>query len=131
MALQENVPGIGYSIDEGRVKSGEYSEIAIKDSGARAVFASGMQRDITAGKIDYTLIFDGPMFERWAAHLTKGALKYEPRNWMKANSDEELQRAREAVFRHFVQWFRGDMDEDHAAAVFFNINEIEFIKAGL
>jgi hypothetical protein len=29
------------------------------------------------------------------------------------------------------QWFRGDSDEDHAAAVIFNINGFEYVKEKL
>jgi hypothetical protein len=100
----------------------------VKDSGQRHEFASGMRRDVTTGKTDYTLIFDGPMLERWAAHLTKGAEKYSKRNWMQASGDEESERFRESAARHFMQWMRGDTDEDHAAAVFFNLNGYEYVK---
>ena len=106
------------------------NEFAIKDSGARMQFDSGMVRDITEGKVRYDLVLDGPMFERWAEHLTKGAQKYAPRNWMKAEGEAELARFRESAFRHFLQWFRGDTDEDHASAVFFNINGAEYVKRG-
>jgi hypothetical protein len=105
------------------------SGFAVKDSGERQEFASGMRRDVTTGKVDYTLTLDGPMFERWAAHLTKGAGKYAPRNWMLADGDDEYGRFRESAFRHFIAWFRGDTDEDHAAAAFFNVNGAEYVKA--
>jgi hypothetical protein len=101
---------------------------AVKDSGARAQFDSGMVRDVATDKIDYALAFDGPMFERWAVHMTKGATKYEKSNWMKANGPAELARFRESAVRHFVQWLRGDVDEDHAAACYFNINGYEYVK---
>lgn len=101
----------------------------VKDSGRREQFASGMQRDVTDDKVRYDLVFDGPMIERLAAHLTKGAMKYEARNWMKASGPAEMSRFRESAIRHFVQWMRGDQDEDHAAAVFFNINGYEYVKA--
>jgi hypothetical protein len=104
------------------------SDFGVKDSGERAKFDSGMVRDTTAGKVRYDLNFDGPMFERLAAHLTKGAVKYEPRNWMKASGAEERDRFKESAIRHFIQWLRGDLDEDHAAAVFFNINGYEYVK---
>lgn len=103
----------------------------VKDSGQRQEFASGMVRDTSAGKTDYTLILDGPMLERWAEHLTKGAGKYAPRNWLKAEGEAELARFRQSAFRHFLQWMRGDTDEDHASAVFFNVNGAEFVKAKL
>lgn len=104
---------------------------AVKDSGAREQFASGMVRDVSTDKINYALVYDGPMLERWATHLTKGAAKYTDRNWMKAGGEAELQRFRESAARHFAQWMRGDTDEDHAAAVLFNINGYEFTKAKL
>jgi hypothetical protein len=104
------------------------SRFDIKDSGRRQAFSSGMVRDVADGKIDYTLVFDGPMFERWAERLDKGAKKYDKRNWMLAAGDEERERFRESALRHFLQWFRGETDEDHAAAVFFNINGAEYVK---
>ena len=103
-------------------------EFQVKDSGKREQYDSGMVRDITEGKIDYTLIYDGPMYKRWAEHLTKGAVKYAKRNWMKANGQAELDRFKESAARHFYQWITGDNDEDHGAAVFFNINCYEFLK---
>lgn len=101
----------------------------IKDSGRRQKFSSGMVRDVTEGKVDYSLTRDGPMYERWARHMTRGAEKYAPRNWMLAASDGELQRFRESALRHFEAWLRGDEDEDHAAAVFFNINGAEYVRS--
>lgn len=103
----------------------------IKDSGERMQFDSGMVRDVTTDKTNVALVYDGPMFWRWAVHLTKGALKYSKRNWMKANGEKEYERFRESAARHFQQWYRGDKDEDHAAAVFFNINGAEYVKENL
>ena len=106
------------------------TKFKILDSGLpHEKFASGMERDTPEGKTDYTLVLDGPMFERWAEHLTTGAKKYAARNWMQANSIKELERFRESALRHFIQWFRGDGDEDHAAAVFFNINGAEYVTS--
>lgn len=87
-----------------------------------------MVRDTTDSKTDFSLVLDGPMFKRWAEQLRKGADKYNKRNWMKATGDAELDRFRESALRHFLQWFWGDSDEDHAAAVFFNINGAEYVK---
>jgi hypothetical protein len=106
-------------------------DFTTKDSGERQTWPSGMQRDVTTDKIRYDLVFDGPMLERWAALLTRGSMKYQPRNWMKAESEEELQRFRESAIRHFFQWVRGDADEDHAAAVVFNLNGAEYVKGKL
>jgi len=99
----------------------------VKDSGQRTEFAGGMVRD-SAEKTDYLLALDGPMFKRWAEHLTKGAKKYSARNWMKANSQAEIDHAMKALGHHFLQYIEGETDEDHAAAIFFNINLIEYVK---
>lgn len=103
----------------------------IKDSGQRTLFDSGMIRDVATDKVDYSLALDGPMFDRLAVHLTKGAKKYAKRNWMQANGPAELERFRESALRHFLQWYRGETDEDHAAAVLFNINGAEYVKERL
>lgn len=104
----------------------------VKDSGQRRTFSSGMVRD-SGDKVRYNRVLDGPMFRRWAAHLHKGAVKYPDvapgvPNWTLAGGAEELQRAKESAFSHFIQWLAGDIDEDHAAAVFFNINLAEYCK---
>jgi hypothetical protein len=99
----------------------------VKDSGAREEYASGMVRDTQDGKPDFLLVRSGPMLERWAEHLTKGAAKYGLDNWTLASSEEELRRFRSSAARHFEQWLAGDRDEDHAAAVFFNVNASEYV----
>jgi hypothetical protein len=99
-----------------------------KDSGARMEFASGMVRDTNAGKMLWHLVASGPMLRRWAALLTRGAVKYDADNWMKASGPEEEKRFKESAFRHFMQWYSGETDEDHAAAVYFNINGAEYVK---
>lgn len=104
------------------------SDFVVKDSGRREEFEGGMVRDTTEGKFDPTLILDGPMLERWIEHLSKGAAKYTKRNWMLAAGEVEHDRFRESAFRHFLQWMRGDRDEDHASAVFFNINGAEYVR---
>lgn len=110
------------------------TEFVVKDSGERKNFASGMVRDTATGKPDAELIYNGPMADRWAAHLTKGATKYPDvkpgvPNWTLAAGVDEMVRFRKSAVRHFRQWLRGDVDEDHAAAVFFNINGYEYVKA--
>ncbi len=105
---------------------------ATKDSGTREDLAGGMVRDSETGKTDYTLAFDGPLFVRWCELLTRGAIKYQPRNWMKAllsrikpDREKTKERFKRSATRHFMQWLRGDRDEDHAAAVVFNLNGYE------
>jgi dATP/dGTP diphosphohydrolase len=101
----------------------------VKDSGARQNLGGGV-RDTEEGKTDYTLILDGPMYTRWAEHLTKGAKKYAARNWMGFKSDpvKATERAKRSLMRHLVQYMNGETDEDHAAAIFFNLNVIEYLK---
>lgn len=109
------------------------SDFEVKDSGARQEFGGGMVRDTEDGKVDYTLVLDGPMFRRWAEHLTKGAVKYEARNWMKAADGTPaerqvvIDRAKRSAIRHLVQYLAGQRDEDHAAAVMFNLNVAEYL----
>jgi len=98
-----------------------------KDSGKRQEFDSGMVRDTTDGKTMWHLVADGPMLKRYAALMTRGAVKYTAGNWLKADGAEERARFRESAFRHFMQWFLGETDEDHAAAVWFNINGAEMV----
>lgn len=107
------------------------AKFVVKDSGARESYESGMVRDTQEGKADFLLIRSGPMLERWAEHLTKGAEKYGPDNWTLADSEAELRRFRASAARHFEQWLAGDRDEDHAAAVFFNLNAAEYVLARL
>lgn len=87
-----------------------------------------MVRDVEDDKTDWTLVFDGPMLKRYAEHLTKGAKKYSPRNWMKASGDAEYDRFKRSLLRHLVAYLNGETDEDHAAAVIFNLNGMEYVK---
>ena len=105
-----------------------------KDSGERAQFDSGMQRDTNTGKARFELItpkgmpYDKLLLTRWAELMGRGAEKYKERNWEQAEGEAELNRFMESAFRHFMQWVSGEDDEDHAAAVLFNINGAEFVK---
>jgi hypothetical protein len=105
-----------------------------KDSGVMEDFPSGMRRDARGGKprFDLLLARDVPceeqMLTRWAQLMTRGAVKYGERNWEKADSEAELARMRESAFRHLIQWLTGEDDEDHAAAVLFNICGAELIR---
>lgn len=108
------------------------NEFIVKDSGARQEFESGMVRD-TGDKPRYLRIFVGPMAERWAVHLHKGAKKYPDvaigvPNWTLATGEAELQRFKESALDHMVKWLQGMTDEDHGAAIFFNVNGAEFVK---
>ncbi len=94
--------------------------------------AGGMVRSSSADKVDWTLVLDGPLLKRWMELLGRGAKVYKPRNWCLAmlatdRTERELtkERFRCSAFRHFMQWANGERDEDHAAAVVFNMNGYE------
>lgn len=97
---------------------------------------SGMVRSSTEGKVNPLLVRDGPMFMRWAWHLTKAVASKGKRNWMNARSDDDLERFLEAFSRHAEQWLddvrahragRPTSGEDHAAALIFNVNGAEYV----
>lgn len=106
-----------------------------KDSGARQEYESGMRRDLQDGKPRFDLMIakthKHDMITRFAELLQRGAEKYSARNWEKANSEEELDRFMASAWRHFISWAKGIEDEDHAAAVIFNINAYEYLKEKL
>lgn len=97
-----------------------------KDSGKRVKFKSGFNRDVNEGKPRYDLI-PHQMTTRLAELYARGAEKYGDCNWQLAETDPEIKRFKESAYRHFIAWFRGDEDEDHAAAAQFNINAYEWL----
>ena len=105
-----------------------------KDSGKRAEFESGMKRDTNEGKARFELLmplgipYKEQLLTRFAELMGRGAEKYSTRNWEQANSQVELERFKESAFRHFMQWQAGEADEDHAAAIMFNIMGYESTK---
>jgi len=110
------------------------NKFTTKDSGKRKEFTTGMVRDISEDKPRFDLIipkkikYESSLFYRWAMLMSRGAKKYSDRNWEKASTQEELDRFKESAFRHFIQWYSGELDEDHASAVLFNINGAEYVK---
>lgn len=123
------VPEDAVLVDE----HGAYGGYVVKDSGERQQFSSGMVRDTQTGKADISRVYDGPMLYRWADHITKGAVKYPDiapgvPNWTLAAGQEELIRFKKSAARHFYQFMKGDTDEDHVAAVFFNLNGHEYVR---
>ncbi len=108
--------------------SESHDNFIVKDSGNRTEYVSGMVRDIQEDKLNYIMLRDGPMYKRWMHHKHKGDKKYGIRNWMKAKGQAELDGAWASFSRHVEDYIDGKTDEDHAAAIFFNINLIEYIK---
>jgi len=110
----------------------------LKDSGKRLEYESGMTRDLQDGKPRFDLMTplncskEGSMLYRWAMLMEKGMSKYGYRNWEKANSEEELLRFKQSAMRHFFQWMNEwDSEEDHAAAILFNIQAYEWLREKL
>lgn len=105
-----------------------------KDSGERYVSDSGYQRDTQSGKPRFDLLlanevpYGEQMLTRLASLLARGADKYSERNWEKADSTTDLERFRSSALRHLLQWMTGEIDEDHAAAVMYNIIAHESIS---
>ena len=97
-------------------------------------YDSGMVRDSRTGKSRFDLImpedvpYEEQILTRWANLMAKGAEHYGERNWEKAHGIDEYDDFRESAFRHFMQWFCGNTDVDHAVAVMFNITGAERLK---
>lgn len=101
-----------------------------KDSGKREEFVTGMVRDTQDDKPRYDLL-DIAFLKRWAQLMARGAKKYGENNWKKAATPEELARFKASAVRHMFQWLEGDISEDHAAAVAFNLAGAEMVKTKL
>lgn len=106
------------------------TEFVTLDSGERKEYASGMKRDVDAGKPRYDLI-DRAFLTRWAGLMARGAEKYGDNNWRLASSREELARFNASGLRHHIQYLEGDRTEDHAVAVAFNLAAAEYVEGRL
>lgn len=91
-----------------------------KDSGSRQQFSTGAKRDIQDGKPRPDLISPHALL-RLGALLARGAEKYGERNW---EMGMPFSRFLASAHRHLLQFMAGDRDEDHLAAVCFNIMAI-------
>jgi hypothetical protein len=105
-----------------------------KDSGKRQQYANGMKRDTNEGKPRFNLMvpkevpYNEQILTRVAELLARGAVKYGDRNWESGWDPEALERAYDSAMRHLMQWMCGETDEDHAAAVVFNIMQVEYLE---
>lgn len=88
----------------------------VKDSGARQSFDTGAVRDTQEGKPRFDLI-PPKALTRVAMLYANGAKKYGDRNWEKGMP---ASRFYASALRHLFQYGKGDLDEDHLAAVIFN-----------
>lgn len=105
-----------------------------KDSGKRQKYASGMHRDLQDDKpslylwIPQDIPYKEQLWTRIGNLARRGANKYGVRNMDLACSKEELERFKDSAMRHMMQWLSNETDEDHAAAVFFNLLQAENVK---
>lgn len=89
----------------------------VKDSGERQKFNTGSVRDDNTGKPRYDLITPIGLY-RVAMHYANGAKKYGDDNWTKG---QPLRRYIESAERHIQKLKLGYTDEDHEAAIAWNI----------
>ena len=89
----------------------------VKDSGVREEFKTGSKRDSRFGKGRFDLIPPYALY-RLARHYENGAVKYGNRNWERGQS---LSRYLDSAIRHLNCVCMGLNDEDHLAAVAWNI----------
>lgn len=111
--------------------AGHPSDFVVRDSGKKAQYDDGMQRDDPTGKPKFRLLWpEGVPYEeqlmyRVAMHYMLGGMKYGDRNWEKSCTGESLAAHADAVERHFQKFLSGVEDgEDHAAAVVWGINAV-------
>jgi len=90
---------------------------AVKDSGKRQEFVTGSRRDTREGKGRFDLI-PTLMLRRLARHYENGAVKYGDSNWKKG---QPLSRYLDSCFRHLMAVMENQHDEDHMAAVIWNM----------
>lgn len=80
---------------------------------------------------ELALITDGGLpavIDRYTVLMMKGAVKYSEHNWLKAEGEAELKRFVASFCRHLMKHLRGETDEDHLAAVVFNLNGAEYVR---
>lgn len=82
-------------------------------------------REPKDNKIRYDLI---PLdqVERLAIHYTKWAVAHWDRNWEGGNQ-AYADKCKESAWRHFMARQRGEVDEDHAMALVWNIFAYEHL----
>jgi hypothetical protein len=110
----------------------------VKDSGAKAKYEDGMQRDTSAGKPQFPLMFpkgvpyEEQLMTRVAMHYHQGGVKYGARNWEKSSTEDSLAHHEDALMRHVVKFLLGvDDGEDHAAAVVWNVNAVDLTRRNI
>jgi transcriptional regulator with XRE-family HTH domain len=89
----------------------------INDGGTRVSFDSGAIREGRVGKGRYDLLTPVGL-RRLAEWYELGAKKYDDRNWEKGLP---ISGCMESAMRHWVKYMDGQTDEDHLAAIAWNV----------
>ena len=114
---------------------GEVVTFKVKDSGQREEYPGGFRRDVEGDRGDFVWLFSSSSLDllpremvlRWLRHMELGAEKYGRNNWSRAQDQGAVDRFKRSAARHFNQWLAGDLDEDHASAIVFNVWAAEVI----
>jgi hypothetical protein len=80
-------------------------------------FETGAQRDSDIGKPRMSLIPHDELI-RVMDHYRKGGEKYGMNNWKHGMTTSVFY---DSAQRHLLKWWQGDADEDHMAAVVWNV----------
>ena len=124
--LTQPQPYVGPSAKEMRdkiksVMDAKTGQFSLRDSGERAKFETGAQRDVETGKPRVSDVLEYlPLecLERTADQYIRGAKKYDKDNWKKGIPTS---RYLSSALRHLYMYLTGDRVEDHLAAVVFNV----------
>lgn len=82
---------------------------------------TGFMKSSTEGKVLWNLL-PTESLKRIAVRLTHGAEQYGAENWKKGIDDPEaIQKIKDALHRHTMQYINNEKDEDHLAAIGCNI----------
>lgn len=119
--------------DDNEVHAPWEAATPLVDSGAREIAENGFMREPDAGKPDLSYLFTlqgldlvpPELIARIARHYYNGGLKYSPDNWKKGTDERSLARNLRSLARHLFQWFRQEQDEDHLAAIVWNLITFE------
>ena len=103
---------------------GANADSGLKDSGVRTTYSTGAQRDGGEGKGRFDLLPFEPILA-YAKLLEKGAKKYAARNW---EQGVPISRFFDGALRHLFKAQAGLTDEDHLAAVIFNVGGIIYTR---
>ena len=88
---------------------------------------NGGNRDIAEDKLDYTLL---PItaLNRITQHYVNGLKKYGRDNWKKLSTPEDIERYKQSMFRHLIQYLEGQDNEDHLAAIVWNAMSLLYFE---